>query len=262
MAIYGKLDGKAFANTIAVTQNDATVTKNAADSIEVGDVLDILGVAYIVKTVTSTTSIELHKVYAGSTNNAVSAASVLRRTPPRAVAEFVIKGGDTNSYELLFVDDTEKDIAANKTRGITGPGWWQYRTHVDVSGATRHKAECLAFVHASASDAGDDTDDTLVADAANTITLSTNNTDKTTSSGAATFAVVASVTNSGTASFQWQKRLTSSGRFTNVSGATSTNLALTGQTAANDGNQYRVKVTSDNGAPEVISDVATLTFGS
>ena len=262
MSIYGKLDGKAFANTIAVTQNDATVTKNAADSVEVGDVLDILGVAYIVKTVTSTTSIELHKVYAGSTSNSVAAASVLRRTPPRAVAEFVIKGGDSNSYELLFVDDTEKDIAANKGRGITGPGWWQYRTHTDVSGATRHKAECLAFVHASASDAGDDTDDTLVADAANTITLSTNNTDKTTSSGGATFAVVASVTNSGTASFQWQKRLTSTGRFSNVSGATSTNLALTGQTAANDGNQYRCKVTSDNGAPEVISAVATLTFGS
>jgi len=262
MSIYGKLDGKAFANTIAVTNGDATVTKNAADSVEVGDVLDILGVAYIVKTVTSTTSIELHKVYAGSTSNSVAAASVLRRTPPRAVAEFVIKGGDTNSYELLFVDNTEVDIAANKTRGITGPGWWQYRTHTDVSGATRHKAECLAFVHASASDAGDDTDDTLVADAANTITLSTNNTDKTTSSGAATFAVVASVTNSGTATFQWQKRLTSSGRFTNVSGATSTNLALTGQTASEDGNQYRVKVTSDNGAPEVISAVATLTFGS
>ena len=60
-------------------------------------------------------------------------------------------------HELLFVDDTEKDIAANKTRGITGPGWWAYHTHTDVSGSTRHKAECLAFVHASASDAGDET---------------------------------------------------------------------------------------------------------
>ena len=262
MSIYGKLDGKAFANTIAVTNGDATVTKDAADSIEVGDVLDILGVAYIVKTVTSTTSIELHTTYAGSTNAAVTASSVLRRTPPRAVAEFVIKGGDTNSYELLFVDDTEKDVAANKTRGIWGPGWWQYRTYTDVSGATRHKAECLAFVHASASDAGDDTDDTLVADVANTITFSTNNTDKTTSSGAATFLVAVSVTNSGTASFQWQKRSSSSGRFSNVSGATSASLALTGQTASEDGNQYRCKVTSDNGAPEVISDVATLTFGT
>ena len=45
--------GMHFANTIAVTNGDATVTKNAADSVEVGDVLDILGVAYIVKQVTS-----------------------------------------------------------------------------------------------------------------------------------------------------------------------------------------------------------------
>ena len=262
MSIYGKLDADAFANTIAVTNGDATVTKNAADTVEVGDVLDILGVAYIVKQVTSTTSIELHTTYAGSTAAAVAAASVLRRTPPRAVAEFVIKGGDSNSYELIFVDDTEKDIAANETRGIWGPGWWQYRTYTDVSGATRHKAECLAFVHASASDAGDDSDDTIAADAANTITFSTNNTDKTTSGGGATFVVAVSVTNSGTASFQWQKRTSSSGRFANVSGATATSLALTGQTSANDGNQYRVKVTSNNGAPEVISDVATLTFGS
>ena len=153
-------------------------------------------------------------------------------------------------------------IRYSKTRGITGPGWWKYHTYTDVSGATRHKAEHLAFVHAASGTSGDDSDDTLVADAANTITLSTNNTDKTTSSGAATFAVVASVTNSGTATFQWQKRASSSGRFSNVSGATSTNLALTGQTASEDGNQYRVKVNSDNGAPEVISAVATLTIGS
>ena len=93
--------------------------------------------------------------------------------------------------------------------------------------------------------------------------ISTNNTDKTTSSGAATFLVAALSPISGAgATFQWQKRLQpqTSGRFQNVSGATSTSLALTGQTAANDGNQYRVKVNSNNGAPEVISDVATLTF--
>ena len=39
MSIYGKLDADAFANTIAVTNGDATVTKNAADTVEVGDVL-------------------------------------------------------------------------------------------------------------------------------------------------------------------------------------------------------------------------------
>ena len=33
MGIFGTIDGKAFANTIAVTNGDATVTKNAADAI-------------------------------------------------------------------------------------------------------------------------------------------------------------------------------------------------------------------------------------
>ena len=172
-------------------------------------------------------------------------------------------GAGSATETIVFVDETEAGLAANKERGITAPGWWAYRTYTDGAGNTRHKAEHLMILTNPEANADETlSDDTIAADAANTITLSTNNTDKTTSSGAATFLVAASVTNSGTATFQWQKRLTSSGRFTNVSGATNTNLALTGQTAANDGNQYRVKVNSNNGAPEVISAVATLTFGS
>ena len=172
-------------------------------------------------------------------------------------------GAGSATETIVFVDETEAGLAANKERGITAPGWWAYRTYTDSSGATRHKAEHLMFLTNAEANADETlSDDTIAADVANTITFSTNNTDKTTSSGAATFVVAVSVTNSGTASFQWQKRASSTGRFTNVSGATSTSLALTGQTASEDGNQYRVKVTSDNGAPEVISDVATLTFGT
>ena len=172
-------------------------------------------------------------------------------------------GAGSATETIVFVDETEAGLAANKERGITAPGWWAYRTYTDGAGNTRHKAEHL-MVLTNAEANADETlsDDTIAADAANTITLSTNNTDKTTSSGAATFLVAASVTNSGTATFQWQKRTSSSGRWSNVSGATSTTLALTGQTASEDGNQYRVKVNSDNGAPEVISATATLTFGS
>ena len=172
-------------------------------------------------------------------------------------------GAGSATETIVFVDETEAGLAANKERGITAPGWWAYRTYTDGAGNTRHKAEHL-MVLTNAEANADETlsDDTIAADAANTITLSTNNTDKTTSSGAATFLVAASVTNSGTATFQWQKRTSSSGRWSNVSGATSTSLALTGQTASEDGNQYRVKVNSDNGAPEVISATATLTFGS
>ena len=91
MAIFGTIDGKAFANNVGVTQTDATVTKNAADTVEEGDVLEIDGVNYIVRTVTSTTAIELHKAYAGSTNNNLAKEKVIRRTPPKAVAEYVIK---------------------------------------------------------------------------------------------------------------------------------------------------------------------------
>ena len=172
-------------------------------------------------------------------------------------------GAGSATETIVFVDETEAGLAANKERGITAPGWWAYRTYTDGAGNTRHKAEHL-MVLTNAEANADETlsDDTIAADAANTITLSTNNTDKTTSSGAATFLVAASVTNSGTATFQWQKRTSSSGRWSNVSGATATTLALTGQTASEDGNQYRVKVNSDNGAPEVISATATLTFGS
>ena len=124
--------------------------------------MSISSVNYIVKQVTSTTAIELHKVYAGSTAT-VAAASVIKRTPPKAVAEFVILGGDSNSYELIFVDTTEDGIASNKTRGISGPGWWQYRTYQTHNGDTRHKAECLVPLKVAAGTSGDDADDTVAA---------------------------------------------------------------------------------------------------
>jgi len=260
MAIYGKIDAATFANNVAVTNGDATVTKNAADTVVVGDVLELGGVAYIVREVTSTTAIELHKAYAGTTDAALSGA--VRRTPPKAVAEYVIKGGDTVSYDLVFVDNTEVDVASNKSRGISGPGWWLYNTYTTAAGDTRHKAECLAFVHATAAAAGDDADDTIVADVLETITIDTQPTDQHTVSGAATFTVVASVDQSGTITYQWQKKPAGTTRYSDVSGATSASLALTGQTADEDGDKYRVKINTSKGAEEVVSDAVTLTFGT
>ena len=169
-------------------------------------------------------------------------------------------GAGSATETIVFVDETEAGLAANKERGITAPGWWAYRTYTDAAGNTRHKAEHLMFLTNAEANADETlSDDTIAADVQNTITFSTNNTDKTASGGAATFLVAVSVTNSGTAAFQWQRRTSSTGRLSNISGATSTSLALTGLTTDENGYQYRVKVTSDNGAPEVISDVATLT---
>jgi hypothetical protein len=169
-------------------------------------------------------------------------------------------GAGSQTETIVFVDETEAGLAANKERGITAPGWWAYRTYTDAAGNTRHKAEHLMVLTNPEANADETlSDDTIAADVQNTITFSTNNTDKTASGGAATFLVAVSVTNSGTAAFQWQRRTSSTGRWSNISGATSTSLALTGLTTDENGYQYRVKVTSDNGAPEVTSDTATLT---
>ena len=262
MAIYGKIDAAAFTQNISVTNGDATVTKNAADSVVPGDVLEISSVAYIVKQVTSTTAIELHKAYAGSTAT-VTASSVIKRTPPKAVAEYVIKGGDSiTDYQLVFVDTTEDGIASNKSRGIDGPGWWLYRTYNTAQGTTRHKAEKLAALRVAVGTSGDMADETVVADVLETITIGTQPSNQNTSSGAATFTVAATVDQSGTITYQWQKRTASGTRFADVSGATSASLVLSGQLAANSGDSYRVKVNSSKGAKEVVSSIATLSFGS
>ncbi|AFK66326.1 hypothetical protein SWPG_00077 [Synechococcus phage S-CBM2] len=282
MAVFGKIDAKALANDVSVTNADATVTTTGdftddqtADFIEVGDILELSGVAYIVREVTSATSLELHTTYAGSTGT-VAAASAVRRTAPKAVAEYVIKGGDSASYELLYVDLTEAALAENKSRGITGPGWWQYRTFTDAEGKTRHKAEMLAFVSATPAVSGDDTDDAYVADVASAVTITTQPSSSTSVSGAGTFANLATSTTGtpGTLTYQWQRQTASATtRWVNVtasldagitySGFTTATLAYSGLTDASlDGYKYRVKITSEGGTEEVISNgAATLTFG-
>ena len=275
MAVFGTTDAAAFSNTVAVTQNDATVTKNAADTVVGGDVLEISGVNYIVKTVTSTTSIELHKVYAGSTNNSLAGANVIKRTPPKAVAEFVILGGDSNSYDLVFADATEGSLAENKSRGINGPGWWQYRSFTDHAGNTRHKAECIAAVTVASSVSGDLADDTIAADVASAVTITGQPGNSSSSSGAGTFAVTTSTTGTpGTLAYVWQRQKAGTKRWVNITASLDTGITYANFTTATlgysglagatlDGQNYRVKITSANGTEEVISNGAgTLTFGS
>tara|TARA_X000000950_G_scaffold180787_1_gene219268 strand:+ start:813 stop:1604 length:792 start_codon:yes stop_codon:yes gene_type:complete len=261
MAILGKIDAATFANTVGVTAADATVTKNAADSVDVGDILVLDGVSYLVKEVTSTTAIELHKVYAGSTDNALAGA--VRRTAPKAVADYVVKGGDSSPGELIFADTTEAALAVNKNRGIWGPGWWLYKTY-DVGGDTRHKAECLAHLNVAVGTSGDFTDDTTAADALAVITIGTQPAAASVAAGnTAQFTVAATVTTgSGTLAYQWQVSTNSGVDFADVTtGANGTTaIYTTAATAAGDnGNQYRCKVTTDTGAAEVVSSAAALT---
>ncbi len=281
MAVFGKLDAKAMGTDVTVTNGDATVgtagdfTSAADNLVKVGDILELSGVAYIVKEVTSATAIELHTTYAGSTGT-VTAANAVRRTAPKAVAEYVIKGGDSASYELLFVDLTEAALDENKSRGITGPGWWQYRTFTAANGDTRHKAECLAVVSNTAVLAGDDTDDAYVADVASAVIIDVQPASSTSSSGAGTFTLTTSTTGTpGALVYKWQRQTASATRaWKDITASldagityadfTTATLAYSGLAGATlDGYKYRVVITSAGGTEEVISDgAATITFGT
>ncbi|AIX39033.1 hypothetical protein Syn9311C1_165 [Synechococcus phage ACG-2014b] len=55
-------------------------------------------------------------------------------------------GSGSVSETIVFIDAAEAVLNENASRGITGPGWWAYKTYTDGAGNTRHKAECLAFI--------------------------------------------------------------------------------------------------------------------
>lgn len=95
------------------------------------------------------------------------------------------------------------------------------------------------------------------------ITINTQPSNKTASSGSASFSVSASVTESATLSYQWQKQEGGAGDFSNVSGATSATLSLSSLTnAADNGDVYRVVVSATGGASNVTSSSATLTVAA
>jgi hypothetical protein len=95
------------------------------------------------------------------------------------------------------------------------------------------------------------------------VAITSQPTNQTASSGAATFSVTASLTPSGgTLTYQWERSDDGGATFAAVSGATSATLALTGLTNASDDNdRYRV-VVSAVGAESVTSNAATLTVAS
>jgi hypothetical protein len=284
MAVFGKLDARALANNVAVVNGSATITLASGSFLDTatnnyvneGDILVLSGVSYIVYKVTGATTLDLHTTYAGSTAT-ITAANALRRTAPKAVANYVVKGGDSNPGTLYFVDNTEAGLNENRVRGIDGPGWWVYKTFVDNDGNTRHKAEKIAHVKETSANAGDWTDDATVADVASAVTITSQPASAVTSAGAwadgyAEFTVATSTTGTpGALSYQWQvQTATSTTRWTNITntgiygGATSATLTITGvTTTAYDGYKYRVKINSAGGTEEVISNgAATLTFGA
>jgi hypothetical protein len=176
------------------------------------------------------------------------------------------EGNAAIQSRMVFIDEVEATLAENKERGLTAPGWWQYTSYTDASGATRHKAQHLvAMKDAPANTA--DTDDAVAADVASAITIGTQPADDSVAAGdPGAFSVVATAT-TGTILYIWQRRTSSAGRWTNVSATldgsvysdfTTDTLVISDVTGL-DAHEYRVKLTSDAGAEEVISDAAVLT---
>jgi hypothetical protein len=157
---------------------------------------------------------------------------------------------------VFFVDANEATVAANKAKGINGAGWWLYRTYTDAQSTTRHKAECLVSMAVAAADSGD-AEDTVTVDRA--ITISAQPQNLTVVDGeAATFSVTATATGTGDLAYQWQLSTNDGSTWTNLSSATSATLAFETVALADDGNQYRV-IVSTAGAANVTSNAATLT---
>ena len=277
MPILGLIDAATFANTVAVTINSSTVTKNAADEIAAGDIIVLGGVRYFVKAVVSDTEITLGSDYTGATNAALAGAQ--RRTAPKALADYIIRGGDSaaGDVQIIGVSRAEAQLADNKSRGISSPGWWAYRTYTDAAGSTRHKSECIASFKDGSQLSGDFSDDAVAADRA--IVISVQPADVEVSTGApAVFSVTAAIEGAagGSISAQWAVSTDGGANFTNIipgastgfgggylyqgTGFTGQELRITATDAPMSGYQYRVTLSTTQDSGDVVSETATLTL--
>ena len=189
-------------------------------------------------------------------------------------------GSGSATETVVFVDAAEAVLNENKSRGITGPGWWAYKTYTDGAGNTRHKAECLAFI-SNPDGTESQADDTIAADVASAVTIGTQPAASVSGAGSAadgagTFTLVTTTTGTpGALAYVWQRQTAAATtRWVNIAADTDTGVTYADFTTATlaysslgddslDGYKYRVKITSAGGTEEVISDgAATLTFGS
>jgi hypothetical protein len=167
----------------------------------------------------------------------------------------------SQAKQTIFIDDTEAALAENKARGLNAPGWWSYYTFTDCEGNTRHKAEHLVTIAGPEANANEtQADDSVAADEAVLITINTQPATQAVAVGdPLSLAVAAVATPPGDASvltYQWQK-LSAAGRWANI-GANQPTYDVDPYAVENAGS-YRVKLTSTNGAPEVISATAVVT---
>ena len=253
-----KIDG-ALLGGVTVT-NDLTVTITAAPTafnieLKAGSFVVIAGVKYKILKVNSNISATLTSLYEAAT---VTGGTITEHLAPTFLSL-------ADARKAVFVSQEEALLATNKAKGINGAGWWLFNEYTDAAGKIRYKTSCLVamtVLNAVSGDSAATGEDLIASDAESVVTIGTQPAAQNTSSGAATFGVTASAT-SGTLTYQWQRALAATPtRFTNISGATSATRVLSGQTSGNDGDLYRVVISTNAGAAKVTSNAARLTFVS
>lgn len=289
MALWGKTDALASTPTFVARKAfiDSTAVDTTAETINIlssntgfatGDAVlysinggTVIGgltdaTTYFVRTV-GAGLIELYDTYARAINQSattgrlnITGAGVGTHILQRTGAANVYGDHVNNGRTIIFVDAQEAQVTANKAKGITGAGWWLYRTYTDAQETTRHKAECLVAMAVGAVAAGD-REDTIAVDLAITIGTQPANTTVDLSDSetdTATFTVVATVNSAVPLSYQWQKQEAGAGAWTAITGATAASFTTGVLTVVADNtDKYRVVVSAD--AISLTSDAATLT---
>ena len=82
--------------------------------------------------------------------------------------------GSSQAKTIVFIDDTEAQLAENKARGVSSPGWHSFYTYTDMHGNTRYKSELLVSIAGPEANASEtQSDDTIGADITSVITPGT-----------------------------------------------------------------------------------------
>lgn len=168
MALWGKKDQYAVTGTVVLTNGSAIVTGNTAAAfnteVKVGDTVFLstantspgTNTRYKVVSVANGTSLTLGSVYGGTTN---AAATLYGQQSPKSLPESYVGRSLANKRDVIGIDVTEAQVAANKAKGLSTPGWINY---VEGTGgrAGRKTVEVLVaqrgMTAAVASDANDD----------------------------------------------------------------------------------------------------------
>lgn len=162
---------------------------------------------------------------------------------------------ESAAEDIIFIDEDEARVTANKAKGINGAGWWRTSTYTDANSNTRYKTELLVAASVSATDAGDDSNDDVPFGANLTITIDTQPSNASvTAPDPATFTVVASTNSINPITYQWQ--VNDGGGYVDIVDATSASYTVTDSTGLNG---YLYQVILSIGSTSVTSTAATLT---